>query len=427
MPDALKGRKVAGRFLVCAPLSSSRTWSRSSTAGLAGVLLWSAANLEGAGGTAVKLQTRHGELLVGSISLKSITVATSYGALEVPIQDVSRVDFARTVSAKDEEEYRQVLEGLRTAQDDESRTLAHERLVRESDVFGDLLRAAQAAAEGDYRQRLDAVCQDAAELPARAERRKDTVVARRFSIVGQVELAQLEVHGSFGSVVVERADIARLAFGDGFVNEVSDRVLIFKTWTDPDQEYKNVRDSVSSRTRCRLVEFTGSSAQDLKRALRQHRVLLLPELEQGGSAAGQVAKEAAKAIREFVRSGGIIISCGGTANVQFLTSSGLLTCTGGSGNTEAEVKSRHAITRGISGSIPAANATFPITVQGKPGMKTLAQGTSGGTIVGLAQVGDGAVVYCGWDYYESQEVHHKILANAVRWACGNLESEGGQR
>src|SRR5690606_23391825 len=78
------------------------------------------------------------------------------------------------------------------------------------------------------------------------------------------------------------------------------------------------------------------------------------------------------------------------------------------------VVKKHPIVKGVSGTIPNANATIPINVHGGK-MKTLA-GQDGAILVGVATIGSGVVVYCGWDYYVSEEAHQRVLGNAVDWA-----------
>ena len=76
--------------------------------------------------------------------------------------------------------------------------------------------------------------------------------------------------------------------------------------------------------------------------------------------------------------------------------------------------------RGVSGSIPYANATYPIHPQGRPKVQPLAVTAEGGVVVGIARIGKGAVIYCGWDFYNSTETHQRVLSNAVLRAAGRL-------
>ncbi|MBN1420754.1 MAG: hypothetical protein JXP34_18430 [Planctomycetes bacterium] len=251
---------------------------------------------------------------------------------------------------------------------------------------------------------------------------EDTVSAKRFTIRGRVLVDTFEIAGAYGVLRVERADIDRIYPRGGTYRPVWDKVLIVKSWTDVAGEFQNVLGILKKRTRLRFVEFSGASASDLRKALRGHGVLLVPELEQGGSAATQVAREAAPAIQRFVRDGGVIVCCGGNENARFLCEGGVLPCSGGETGGTAEPRGRHSILRGVKGTIPQADATFPISVESRR-MKTLAAAPGGKIIVGVAGLGQGAVVYCGWDFYASEEVHQKILENAVRWAAGQTGRE----
>ncbi len=251
---------------------------------------------------------------------------------------------------------------------------------------------------------------------------EDKVFARKFSIVGRAELDELEVSIPQGRLRVPRADLQRLVLQGGAGREPVARVLIVKTWTDPNEEFARTKDIIARRTKLKIAEFTGSSAAELKRALSKHRVLVLPEFERPSPDLEQIASQAGDALREFVHSGGVVVSCGGTANIQFLASSRLLPSQGASsGGGNATVAKRHPIVRGISAQVPEANATMAIRALSPGRVRGLLQNASGEIIVGIAAVGEGAVVYCGWDFFQSAEPHQRILANAVLWAAGRIE------
>lgn len=297
---------------------------------------------------------RQGDVLEGEVPLGALRVLTAYGTLTVPPDEVLRIEFAADPSGR----------------------------------------------------------------PGAVERAEDTVVAKKFSIVGRAEIETLDVTLPQGRLRVPRADVARLVVGGGRTREPVDRILMVKTWSDPNEEFARTRDIIARRTKLRIAEFTGTGASELKRALSKHRVLVLPELERDSEDLAQVASQVSSSLREFVRSGGVVISCGGSGNVRFLAASGILACQGGSSDDRAgTVQKKHTIVRGVSGAVPSANATFPIQVSGRGRMQSLVAGPSGGIIVGIAAVGEGAVIYCGWDYFQSAEPHQRILANAVEWAA----------
>jgi hypothetical protein len=225
---------------------------------------------------------------------------------------------------------------------------------------------------------------------------------------------------------VRRADLNRLSFSGASFRQEVDKVLMVKTWTDQDEEYVHTLDIIAKRARIRTAEFNGSSAQDVRRALGKYRVIVIPELEESGEETGQVAAEAGPALRKYVQEGGVIICCGGDANIQFLSQSGLVPCQGGSGDRAGTVAKKHPIVQGVSGAVPPANATFAISTTAGKKMLGLLVAQGGGIIVGVTRLGAGAVVYCGWDYYESQEPQQKILANAVRWAASQDLGSGGE-
>lgn len=270
---------------------------------------------------------------------------------------------------------------------------------------------------------LTVPCEDLLRVEfARDPEKDDKVSTRKFSIVGRAELEELEISLPQGRLRVPRCDLERLVLHGSQRIEAVDRILMVKTWSDPNEEFARTREIIARMTKLKIAEFTGTSAAELKRALSKHRVLVLPEFERVESSLNEVATGTANALREFVRSGGTVVSCGGSGNMQFLTASGLLRCQGGAaGQGHAVVAKRHAILRGISGPVTHANATFPIRPLSPGRVQALLKLPSGEIVVGIATLGEGAIIYCGWDYFQSAEPHQKILANAVLWAAGRRE------
>jgi hypothetical protein len=365
--------------------------------------------------------TRHGEVLAGAVGFQTLRVQTKYGLLEIPLADVVRVDFAPRLSDAEAARIATLIESTR---DPAKRPAAREEILRLGSAA--ILPLGRARKEDkDLAAALEPIEGELRDAAGKRNLEEEVVSAKRFSAVGRVEIDDLSLSSTYGSLRVLRSDIDRLIFQGASLRDAVSKALLVKSWTDPNEEFVRTRDAISRRTKIRLVEFNGSSGAELKKAIKAHRVVVIPELEQAGDDAAQVAREAASSIRKWVEEGGVIVSCGGDGNVAFLAQSGVLACShqGSDDSGTCSIVKKHAIVQGVSGGVPYANATYPIQVEGKSKMQPLVTG-GGGIVVGVAKVGAGAVVYCGWDFYDSAEPHQKILANAVRWAAGG-EPIGG--
>lgn len=369
----------------------------------------------------VRVLTRRGELIAGSLDVDAITVRTRYGVLRIPLGDVRAIDLALTPPKHPEERIRELVGRYKTSFDSTVRMHLLDEIVEIATQARGVAEELQSAAKGAERAILDSVVEACQDRSALDHPRRDVVVTTRFTVQGDVDLGRLELASDYGTLELARGDVGRLVVGDGPLALRSDKVLIIKTWGDPTREYANALRVVTSRARVRPKEFTGSTAAALRKALRNVGVVVIPELEKGGSTASQVAAEAAKDLQRFCREGGVVISLGGSVNVNFLKASGILSCSRASGTAEAPVVRRHPIVEGVSGTIPRVSATVPLRVDsGK--MKVLA-GSETAIIVGVAKLGHGAVVYCGWDFFTVHEPHERVLANAVRWARKRQTSE----
>ena len=228
---------------------------------------------------------------------------------------------------------------------------------------------------------------------------------------------------SYGDLELNRNDVTRIVVGTGSWQSAANKVLIFKSWTDVSGEYQNVLSFLPRQTKLQFKVFESRDATLLRKQLRKFSVIVVPELEQSDEALKNFARASAKALRKFVRDGGCLVSCGGDGNSKLLNTSELLRFRVESNSSPAQVLGKHPLMRGVSGSIPYANATYKIHPQGGPKVQPLAATAEGGVVVGIARIGEGAVIYCGWDSHNSTENHQRILSNAVLWAAGRL----GQR
>jgi hypothetical protein len=372
--------------------------------------------------TPARVFTRSGEVVLGVPEVKEIEIETKYGLLKVPIADVLRLEIAQKLDPGARGRIDGHIDRLRRAEDDDQREAARDALIQAGPLAIEVLQAAKSNSESDaaINEALTDVIESILEEAGPPGPPADTLVTRRFTAAGEIRLGRLALHCAFGNLAFAKEDIIRVVTDASGQKEISDAILVVKTWTDPEQEFRNVRECLSRLTRMKIIEVECDSAAALKRALSRSRVLVLPEFENGSDAIDGIAGQSAALLRRFVQEGGVVICCGGDWNYRFLNASKLLSVSGTSSNVQAQIQGRHPILRGVSGAIPYANATFPIQVNGSK-MKTLAGVPGGGIVVGVAAIGEGAVVYCGWDFYESQDSHQRVIANAALWGAGRLD------
>jgi hypothetical protein len=352
-------------------------------------------------------------VLRGRIGLSTVTVDTRYGSLTIPVEELRRIDFSWRASPEDRDRIEPLLSDLAVP---ERRAAARRILLDIGPAVLPQLTGVQDTPDEAARAVLESLGKQLRTRQGRRSVEDDVVFAKRFTVLGTVRFEGIDVESAYGELRVPRYDIDRLFFAGATPFLEVDRVLIVKTWTDVDQEFAHTRDAIARYTKLKLVEFTGTTSRELKKALRRYQVVVLPEFESGGSQAQTAAREASATLKKFVRDGGVIVSCGGQHNAGFLAASGLLNCQGASNDSAGTIRKRHAIVRGIRGGVPAVNATIPLAGGGGK-MKPIVSSQNGSVIVGLATYGQGAIVYCGWDFFESTEVHQRILANAVQWAA----------
>ena len=366
-----------------------------------------------------QIVTRRGDVLLGKPSLHHVTVRTTYGDLEIPLSEITRIEFSPTLPAAERRVLQRLLEQTQGGSDPHSLEAIRSESLRIGLPALAFFRTNATSPDDGLRGVIERVRQEIQDGSGQRLLEEDRITTKKFTVTGSVDVDAIDLLGAYGSLRLERADLDRLILGAGGTAAAVDQVLMIKSWTDPNEEFQRTRDCIASRTRLKISEFNGTSAGELRKALEKHRVLVIPEFEREPGPAAQVAAEAAGALRKFVTEGGVVVSLGGGGNAQFLSRSGLLACSSPGGGGEGSVVRRHPIVQGVTGSIPSANATIPIQVTAGKRVTVLVSSGSGALVV-LARVGEGAVVYCGWDFFESAESHQKIVANAVKWAAQGL-------
>jgi hypothetical protein len=366
-----------------------------------------------------QIVTRRGDVLLGKPSLHHVTVRTTYGDLEIPLSEITRIEFSPTLPAAERRVLQRLLEQTQGGSDPHSLEAIRSESLRIGLPALAFFRTNATSPDEGVRGVIERVRQEIQDGSGQRLLEEDRITTKKFTVTGSVDVDAIDLLGAYGSLRLERADLDRLILGAGGTAACSGPRA-------HDQVLDGPQRGVSADARLHRIPHAAenlrvqrTSAGELRKALEKHRVLVIPELEREPGLAAQVAAEAAGALRKFVTEGGVVVSLGGGGNAQFLSRSGLLACSSPGGGGEGSVVRRHPIVQGVTGSIPSANATIPIQVTAGKRVTVLVSSGSGALVV-LARVGEGAVVYCGWDFFESAESHQKIVANAVKWAAQGL-------
>ena len=195
-------------------------------------------------------------------------------------------------------------------------------------------------------------------------------------------------------------------------------VVAWTAVTDTAQEYPNTLAALNAYyTSYNLTETTTTDPGQLEAVLEGRHVLLLPEPELSSTAALEAQGEAfADVLHDFVSAGGTVVALCEWANYQgFLRAAGLMDATfvGPLGGTATVALPSHPLATGLGATAAYADATGVYEVG--PGVATVVEAGDGTAVVAARQLGAGAVVLIGYDYYEYNDDASRILANAVQY------------
>ncbi|MBI4575406.1 MAG: hypothetical protein HY722_03985 [Planctomycetes bacterium] len=156
-------------------------------------------------------------------------------------------------------------------------------------------------------------------------------------------------------------------------------------------------------------------AERVATALEGADAFLVPEQERAEAGRLEALGRALGGpLDRFVRGGGVVVGCaewGSTSG--FLGGAGLLGFEARGAASECVVaEPGHPLVAGLGeGTVPEGDALEPIRPGGDA--RTIVATADGSAAVALREVGEGAVVYLGWDYYAPEPVHARLLLNAV--------------
>jgi PKD repeat protein len=189
-------------------------------------------------------------------------------------------------------------------------------------------------------------------------------------------------------------------------------VLALTYGVDLTDEYPNTINAINTYFNAYHLTTTNSiNSTSLANALIGKHVLLMPEPE--NSLASEYSA-ISTLLQNFVTNGGTIIACGSTK--PYLVNAGLFTGTYISYTdlTINNVNPTHPIMSGIPLTFNAPNGSYYFNYTNSDLVSLVEY--SGYDLVTLRPIGNGRVIYLGFDYFESSIETRKIIANAFEWA-----------
>ncbi|MCB9360567.1 MAG: PKD domain-containing protein [Flavobacteriales bacterium] len=204
------------------------------------------------------------------------------------------------------------------------------------------------------------------------------------------------------------------SFGNGTIE-----LLALTYGTDMGTEYPNTISAINQYyTNYNLTETNTTSASVLQTALVGKNIFLIPEQESSNAA---VFSGFATVLQDFVANGGVVIFCGGgSLSGSEIFNTGLFSGSYGgvlnSGGLNL-VNPTHELADSISLPTNAVNATFYYNFTNPDAVKILDY--IGNSVVSYREIGEGKVIYVGFDYYSTDNNASRFIANAVKWAGSN--------
>ena len=197
-------------------------------------------------------------------------------------------------------------------------------------------------------------------------------------------------------------------------------ILAFVYGTDMTTEYPNTVAAIgSSFSNFTITQFSGTDSASLRSALTGKNVLLFPEQETGLT---NIYSALTNVVNDFLVAGNTVILCGSSvvnsqlrlASMNLFTGSYLSTTTNGNLITN---DTTDAITDQVPLSFTSPNLAnyYDFTNSDKVELVSY----NGYDVVTYRNVGQGKVIYIGFDYYLSNSSANRIMSNAVRSAASN--------
>lgn len=163
---------------------------------------------------------------------------------------------------------------------------------------------------------------------------------------------------------------------------------------------------------CTISDFWDGTTDELKEALAENQIVVVTYPANGVK---KQVRAYGKVLEQFVRQGGAVVFSG-TNQFGMLQQFGLIDLDFGYFCSDLEVHETtadHPVLKGTPAQFSMTNYTYPLDIS-DPKFVTLADIQDCPTM-GYKVLGEGKVVYLGFEYYFDEVVSTRILENTLRW------------
>jgi hypothetical protein len=204
------------------------------------------------------------------------------------------------------------------------------------------------------------------------------------------------------------------------------QILAWVTYADMFVEYPNTLNAISQYfTNFTITTTTETDPSALAAQLAEKDVFLITEQETGGDPDyfANLGISWYSILLGFVENGGKVIVCGSNSSYQsfqILNSGGLYEMSHWDfayGMTMSVIHPSHFITQGLAATITAMDATAFVDITDPESINLVEWDDH--QSVAIKDIGKGAVIYLGYDYYEYDDHAAMIIANAVQFPTGS--------
>ena len=198
------------------------------------------------------------------------------------------------------------------------------------------------------------------------------------------------------------------------INHYSDSIsiLAYTYGTDYDEEYQHTIQAISRYvTKFSLSETNTTTPSGLQSALEGKNVFLVPEQEQYVSPSMFSSFETV--LQSFVNEGGTVIFCG-TNSFSYISSTGLFSGSyyGDQYGSQLNIAEKeHFLTKNVSSPIYGQNATYLASITNDDKLSLVKYGTA--DVFALREIGKGACIYLGYDFYNFDDAAARFISNSV--------------
>ena len=151
-----------------------------------------------------------GQVLIGKLQEKTLTISTRYGKLEIPFSEILRVRFSLRLSPQAHEEYNDALAGQRKK---EANALADLRAIGPG-AYRSLVSERGLEQEEAIRRQLGGLISEIESIVDISLDGRDEITTGKFTVRGSIETEQFHVQRGPLKLKIPNTDLVYIAWGE---------------------------------------------------------------------------------------------------------------------------------------------------------------------------------------------------------------------